>query len=277
MARTKILLLLTLLAVIPAVSAFQFNVKVAGTADASTYDIEYMNETNVIHEMNVTVENPASAGCNYYLEGNYRKGGETERIYSNAYKMWPGESERMQIHYLPLDYNGTVQADIDLLYCGIQKNLTSFEFNATQLNEADTDVESDTVKVKRNNAEINLPVTEGHLIPSETPAYWKVGRAEIANRTSKIRYEPTIFKEEKQIKYTVVDGEGEILGTTTVELTEPEPTLKEKLLNNKWLIFAGLFVASLIGNAYLLRKKIVPEKVREKLAELEMGDRSIKK
>ena len=279
MARSKVLLLLVALILsVGAGSALNFDVDVASEANVSVVDIKYDNSTSSFHNFNATIENYASVGCTYNLRAVYEHSdGQKEIRYSNSYKLWPGSNQVAEINYFPENYTGTVDAKVEIVFCDQKKDVKSFEFNSTENITLENEVESSTLQVNDNQAQVEFSVEKGHLVPHEMPAYWKTGYSEIVNGSATLEYNPPIFSEEKKLNYAVFSGEGEIIGETTVSLKNPEPTLKEKILDSKWLIFAGLFIVSLAGNGYLLRRKIVPDEVREKLAELEFGDRDIKK
>lgn len=278
MARTKAILLLTLLLVFTTglTSAFDIKISVDPVTEANLYNPSYANSTEGIQNFNVTLENHASVGCKYYLRGRFQHGNQTETRYSNPYASWPGESKVLELKYLPMNYRGNIRSDIDITYCGSEKNVSSFEYNHTKKHVSKNMVTSETTKSNITSTSIEIPVSKGTLMPKKVPPYWKAGSAKIENNTAKVNYDAEIFRKKENITYTVIDSSGEVLGETKVSLKEPEPTLKERILERKWLIFAGLFFASLIGNGYLLRRKIIPESVREKLGELELGDRDIK-
>lgn len=286
MDRDKIFLLLAVLAVTPTAVAINFQVNIDAVADAGVYESRYTKETSGIQNFNVSVENIASAGCTYYLRGRYKEGNRTVERYSHGYALWPGNSTLMELKHLPINYTGAVKADIDMIYCGVERNVSSFKFNMTERKIVDSKIESETVEVDGDRAKIMLPVSEGELIPHEVPAYWKVGSTQVSDGIATIRYDPTIFRSDKEITYTVLDSDGDIIGDTTVKLDVPEPTLLERLKAKSGLILAVFLLLSLGLNLYQGRRRVVPEKVRRlvsKVAEAvrselsDFGDRDIRR
>lgn len=258
-------------------SALNIQVKVPPEVKASIYDVQYQNSTDLVHSMNFTLENPASVGCAYAVRGRFDKGGAVNTVYSKSYEMWPGEARLLELNYIPQNYTGTVRADIDLLYCDRAENITSYRFESEKSNWPNTRIESRTIEATDRKAKIETSFQNGKLIPITSPPNWRTGSATLTNSSATLEYDAPIFSHERNITYALIDEEGELVGKTEVSLKNPEPSLKEKILEKKWLIFAALFIVSMAGNGYLLRRKIIPEEVREKLAELEFGDRDIKK
>ncbi|WEL19277.1 hypothetical protein [Candidatus Nanohalococcus occultus] len=270
MDRTALLLLI--LALVPAATSVDFKVNVAGQSGDAVFNAN-SSTSGDLHRFNATLENPSSVGCQYHLRGEFTRGNLTERRYSNAYRMWPGETSDIELSYVPVNYTGQVRADIDLMYCDTTRNISDYAFNVSNPAFNNT-YASETLEVTENSATASFSLENATLVPVQAPSYWKVGSTSIVNRTAQIDYTPTLFQEEKQIQFAVIQNNS-IEGTTTVLLESPPPTLKEKLLDKQLEIIAGLLAFSLLANLFMARKKILPDKVLEKLSEIETN-RSIR-
>jgi hypothetical protein len=130
----------------------------------------------------------------------------------------------------------------------------------TESTSINSSVDSRTVSVSENSAVVDV---EGDtLIPQKEPSYWKTSSADVTNGTTQIEYDAPIFDEREEITYTVLEN-GEIKGSTTVSL-EPEPSLKEKLLDRKLEIALGLLGISVLANLLLILKHLgLIEKIRQ--------------
>lgn len=258
-------------------TALNIEVKVPPEVKASVYDVNYGNSTSLVHSMNFTLENPASVGCSYAVRGRFDKGGSIDTVYSKAYDTWPGTAQFVELDYIPQNYTGTVEADIDLFYCDKSENITDYSFESTEYNWPDKEINSKTLIATDRQAKIETSFQNGKLVTIKSPPNWRTGSAKLVNGSATIDYKAPIFRQDRNITYGLIDESGRMVGKTEVSLKNPEPTLKQKILQKKDLILAGLFIASLIGNLYLLRRKIVPEEVRERVNEIEFSDRDLKK
>ena len=268
--------LILALALVPVVTGLDFQIGINSEADVSTVNPQYDNSTQGVHNYNVSVENPASIGCSYHLIGRFEYKNRTEVVRSQSYGLWSGSTETARLQFVPLNYTGEVDADIDVGYCSHQKNVTSYRFNVTEETVAESRFESETLEADENSAEISIKVENGRLVPIDTPGYWNVASAEIVNGTSSLSYDAPLYQP-RDIEYAVIDEGGEIIGRTTVNTTSPEKTWRDKLRQNPWTVFALLLALSLVGNVYLLRKRLIPEILREKISDIEFGDRSVRK
>lgn len=271
MDRAAVFTVLLIFLIAPATS-IEFKVDVAGKSGDALFAANHSTGKDV-HTFNASLENPSSVGCNYYFRGEFERGNKTERRYSTSYGLWPGETVDAEINYAPVNYTGTVNADIDLLYCDTVRNVSDYSFEIA--NPAfNRTYDAKTLEVSENSVKVNFSVRNGTLVPVKTPPYWRVGSSEIDNHVAEIDYEPTLFQN-KSMTFAVMQN-GTIQGKAEVSLESPEPTLKEKLWDKRFRIALAVLAISVLGNLYLLREKILPEFVLEKIKEIETS-RSIKR
>jgi hypothetical protein len=231
------------------------------------------------------MENHGSVGCTYRLKADVEYGETEFTRYSPGYALWPGDSQLAELKFLPLDYNGTVETNVSLNYCGQSKHVEYFEFNFTESKTVDSRVEARTLEANNTNAVIEMPVGNATLIPQEYYPRWRVGSTEVRNGKAFLEYDAPIFRRTDNITYTVLDEEGDVIGETEVSMVEPGPTLRERVMALMPQLLGGLLAVSLLGNLYLGRRRVVPERIRVVLAEAwqrvrteleEFGDRDIK-
>ncbi len=245
---------------LPAASSLSFNVNVDALTDHSFKDMEYRENVSGLQEINATVENVGSIGCTYRLRADFRQGNQTFERFSSPEPLYQGDYDRMEIKFIPEEYVGEIEANISLEYCGQKEQVDSLTFNVTDSTSINSTVDSRTISVNQESA--FLEVRGDLLVPEKEPSYWKTSSAEITNGTAEIEYDAPIFDEREEITYTVLE-DGEIRGSTTVSL-EPEPTLKEKLLDRKLELALGLLGISVLANLLLiLKQRGLIEKVRE--------------
>lgn len=272
MARYAFAALVLVIFISPA-AAIDFQVDIAGEAEASVYNVQNTTQGD-LHEFNLTMENPSSVGCEYFLRGEFERGNATERRYSNGYSVWPGSSTDMELKYVPVNYTGQVNADIDLIYCDTVRNVTDYSFNVSTSTFEST-FETETLEVDEESARARFSIENATAVPVRAPPFWRVGSSEIVNRKARLDYRPSLFQHEESITYALMEN-GTIQGRAEVSLEAPEPTLKEKIMEKRFEIASALAFILLLGNLYLLRSRILPEKVLESIREMET-DRSIKR
>jgi uncharacterized beta-barrel protein YwiB (DUF1934 family) len=259
MVKTALQLLLIIF-LLPAVFGISFKIDVAELTDHSFKGLEYSENISELQEINATVENVGSIGCTYRMRADFQQGNQTFERFSSPEPLWQGEYDRMEIKYIPEEYTGEVGTNISLEYCGQKKQVDSFSFNVTENTTISAEVESRTIESRDESARIE--VKGDTLIPQIEPSYWKTSSAEINNGTAEIEYDAPIFDQREEITYTVLE-DGEIKGSTNVSL-EPEPNLKEKLLDRKLEIVLCLLGISVLSNLLLiLKQRGLIEKIRQ--------------
>lgn len=250
MDRIKIQVLFIIL-LIPSVSSLSFNIDVEELADHSLKDVEHSANVSQLQEINATVENVGSIGCTYRIKADFQKGNQTLERFSSPQPLWQGEYERLEINYIPTNYKGEIETNLSMTYCGQEKQVDSFNFTVTENTTVNSTLKSRTISSDDERARIEV---EGdRLVPQEEPSYWKTSSTNIVNGTAEIEYDAPIFDQREEITYTVLE-DGEIKGSTTVNL-EPEPTLKEKILDRKLEITAAVLAISILGNILLILKQ----------------------
>lgn len=226
-------LLASLIVLVGSGAALDFQVNVAPTPEAKTYApnssfADYFNAT-------VNIENPGSVGCSFRIKGDIRQGEQRITRYSSSYNMWPGDLQLAEFIYLPLNYSGTVNADLSLVYCDMEKELEDFSFDINRTVVPNSTIDSKTLEVNRTNAVAAIDVKRALLIPQQYPAYWKVGSVRAEDGRAVIEYEPTLFRKGESIVYTVVTN-GTIEGTTEIVL-EDQQTWYEEILSDLQAMF----------------------------------------
>jgi hypothetical protein len=200
-------------------AALDFDVNVEPTPEAGIFQ---PNSTHGNYfNASASIENPGSVGCEFRVKGDIQQGGQDLTRYSAPYSMWPGDIDRAEFLYLPINYTGKVEANLSLQYCDREKNIDSYSFNMSERVIPNSTIKSKTLEVNKTNALVSLGVEEAVLIPQQYPAYWKVGSVRVNNSRALIEYDPTLFKKGEEIEYTVIRN-GTVEGKTKVVLEDQE-------------------------------------------------------
>jgi len=231
-------------------TALSFSVNIDSVTDADAHFPKHDDNTTLVHETGVTLENTGSIGCVYRLKGKYRYGNKTQIRYSNPYPLRPSQTVDAELFFLPENYSGNVQVQLYSTYCDRENLIEEFNFTSLSQNIANNTLESRTRDVTEESAEVEVETEQGILVPQETPPYWKASSAKIRNGSATIHYDPPIYDDSRNLTYTVVNKEG-ILGTTKIRLKE-QTTYMERLKENAVRILAVLLAFSLILNTKVL-------------------------
>jgi hypothetical protein len=260
MAGNKILVLTVLgLFLASGSTALELDIDVAPLTDHRATDIEYRENFSNFQEINASIENVGSIGCQYRLRAQIDRKNTTFTRYSKKKALWPGDSARLELHDYPINYTGVTGAQLQVQYCGQTKNISQFNYTNTENVTTDKTLESRTRELNSERVSIKTGVEEGLMIPQEIPPYWKTGSATVENSTAEIEYEPTIFKEGEEFRYLVLNqSTHEPEGVTTVKLETPQ-TLWDKLIEKKLQIILTLLFISLTGNMVLIHDKKTEE------------------
>lgn len=234
------------------VSGLTFDVNVDALTDSSEYGIEYRNNTTV-QQINTTVLNGGSIGCQFRLKGEFRYANETQTRYSSPHALFPGADELIQLYFIPENYTGTVQTTLYSDYCGQEKQLTQFNFTSPESVISNQTVESKVLTLNSSASSVEIDHQNGRLVPKDTPAYWKAGSSDIVNGSTVIEYDAPIFTEGRNLTYTVLNADNELVGETEIYLKSPEPTLLDKVYQNIWKLLLGLSVFLNLG---LIAKRV---------------------
>lgn len=227
MARVQVTVLLTaLFFLISSGATLDFNVQVAPTPEASTFQPNSSSEN--YFNATVVLENSGSIGCEYRVRGDILQGDQELTRYSSSYRMWPGDIEDAEFVYLPINYTGDVKANLSLEYCEREKYIDSYSFQSEERIEPNRSIESKTLEAEERRSLVSFGVDEALLIPQEYPPYWKVGSVKVEEGKGRLEYNPTLFKEGEIIKYTVLQN-GSVVGYTEVVLEDEEKWYEELL------------------------------------------------
>jgi len=226
-------------------SAINFDVEVGALTESGEYGIQYRNNTTV-QQVNTTVLNSGSIGCQFRLKGDFQYANQTQTRYSNPYAMFPGAEEMMQIYFIPENYTGQVETTLYTEYCGEEEQIKEFNFTSPESVIANESIESQTLKVNQTSSKVKIDSENGRLVPKEAPAYWKTGSAKIANGTATVEYDAPVFTKGQNITYTVLDSRNNLVGETEVHLNVKE-TIWDRLENNILKILLGVSVLANLG------------------------------
>lgn len=259
MARLKGLVAgIALLTLVSGAAGINFDVKISDITSYNAVDFNYTENPERLQTTNITIENTGSIGCRYRLRAEFNQSGKVVERWSQGYALWPGEAKLLSLSYLPINYTGPVDAELELHYCGRTADLENFSFNYTEKVTTNRTVGNRVLEVNSSSASVKLDVENGVLLPEESPAGWKTPSAQIKEGKAVVEYEPTLFHPEREITYSVYSG-GEVVGTTTVKL-DYQPTLLERLQKNAVEIVLGVSV--LLNLLLLLRPGIARERLK---------------
>jgi|AntRauMinimDraft_2_1070382.scaffolds.fasta_scaffold00551_3 hypothetical protein len=236
--KEKIIFLTAIVFLISTASALQFGVEIGALTDSSEYGTEYRNNT-AVQQINTTILNAGSVGCEFRLKGEFEYANQTQIRYSSPYALFPGSEAMMQLYFIPENYTGQVDTTLYSEYCGQEKLIKEFNFSSPESVVSNNTMESITRSVGTTSSIIDIESENGRFVPKEAPAYWKVGSADIVNGTATIEYDAPIFREGENLTYTVLDSRNNIVGETEVYL-KAENTLIDRLEENLYKILFGV-------------------------------------
>jgi len=250
MAGTKVKALLISTAAVlllSSASAVSFKVQVSDVTGYNSVDLDHSAEDSVLN-VNTTVRNTGSIGCNYRLSARIETDNGTDQAWSGSKPLFPGSSSLFELNHVVYNYTGPVNASVGVSYCGEERNIGDFTVNITDRAVVNNSVNSEAVEVNSSSAVIDTEVEKGVLVPDEVPPGWKASSASLESGKASIQYDPTIFRPERNISYFVMGEDGEVRATTSVSL-DHAPGLLEKVLDNRFRI---LLVLSILINVALL-------------------------
>lgn len=226
---------------VPAASA-DLKVHISDILDHDAIELDYNQDVQHIQNVNLTIENTGSIGCNYRVMVQERN----STYYSTKEPLWPGDSAFFEVDYVLENVTGQINSSVTVEYCGTDTAVESFSYNATagvfEPDSIDTTASSTTA----SSTEVDLDLEEGKLVPKESPPMWRAASASIEEGKAQLSYDPPIFREEVLSYYAVVDGE--VVGTTDVELSE-----KERMIGLREVLVSLLLISVSI-NLYLVAR-----------------------
>ncbi|MFT4892381.1 MAG: hypothetical protein ACI8Z7_000153 [Candidatus Nanohaloarchaea archaeon] len=251
---------LTVLFAVSGASALQVDINIQEITDHGAYEFDYRDNVTSFQEMNVTVENLGSIGCTYRMRAVLEGENFSEIAHSEGYELWPGDTALMTVRHLPLNYTGKVQSDVYLNYCGQEKLIEQVNYSIENRQSTNNTLESETLEANASGARIRTEeVQEGVMIPEETPAGWEVSSSMVEEGVASASYSAPIFDKRRNITYSVVRPDGELVGTTDVNLN-PEITVTEMLKDNVWKILLLISLMFNLGLLYTHKVKPLSEK-----------------
>lgn len=250
-------LLITVLAlfIIASASAVSFKVQVSDITGYNSVDLSHGVNNSIIN-VNTTVRNTGSIGCNYRLSAVFHTENETDQAWSSPHPLFPGASSFIELNHVVYNYTGQVNASVGVSYCGEERDIGNFTLHVNQNKTVNNSISSDIVQMNSSSAKLKTDIKEGILIPDEVPAGWKASSSSIDNGKASIEFEPTIFHPEREISYFVLNKEGEVEGTTTISLNH-SPGIMERVFENRFKILLALSVLINLALLFSLRSSIV--------------------
>ncbi|MFB6193234.1 MAG: hypothetical protein ABEK00_03195 [Candidatus Nanohaloarchaea archaeon] len=254
MVKNKALaLLVTGFFLVGGTSAISLHVSIDSITKADVKNVQYQNSTS-INDVNTSIMNTGSIGCQYRLKMAYSYRNKTYSSYSSNKALWPGSSELAELKAPVFNYTGPVNSTLYVEFCDQTKKVADFTFNSTENITINNTLDSTTVKASSRQAKIQLDVQEGVLIPIDTPAYWKASSVEIENGSATVEYQAPIFDSDENLTYMVKHGD-QILGKTKVELKAQKTLLDTIMSVNRKLLY-GLIALLAALNLFLLQRTL---------------------
>lgn len=246
--------LLTLL-LISSASAVSFKVQVSDITGYNSVGLDHGVEDSVVN-VNTTVRNTGSIGCNYRLSGVFETENGTEQAWSSSRPLFPGASSLMELNHVVYNYTGPVEASIGVSYCGEERDIGNFSFEVNSSEVVNNSVSSTVSKVNSSSAVLETEVEEGVLVPDEVPAGWKVSSARVEGGETVAEFEPTIFHPEREISYFVLGENGKVQGTTAISL-ESNQGLVDRLMENRFKVLLAFSALINLALVFSLRSSIL--------------------
>lgn len=241
--------MISAIAMVSGVSATNVNAEVDAMAEMDGYDVSAQSHPTGMREINLTVENSGSVGCNYRIMANLRYGNTSRRRYSDPEPVLAGGIAKPDLFFVALNYTGNVSGSVYSSFCGQREHLRNLSFAVDSGQTRVPAVNSTTVSVDDDYVNVSVNMEEGYLVPRKTPPYWKAGSARVEDGEASISYDPPLFDTSESLEYVLVNGSGAV-ATTKVDL-EVERTFLQRILDRLEASLAPLLGASLLLNVLL--------------------------
>lgn len=251
----SLLIGLTALLLVSSASAVSFKVQVSDITGYNSVGLDHGVEGSVVN-VNTTVRNTGSIGCNYRLSGVFETENGTDQAWSDSKPLFPGASSLLELNHVVYNYSGPVEASIGVSYCGEERDIGNFTFEVNNSEVVNNSVSSSASSVNSSSAVLETEVEEGVLVPDEVPAGWKASSVKVEDGEAVAEFEPTIFHPEREISYFVVGENGEVEGTTTVSLNR-SPGLVERIMDNRFKVLLGFSALINLALIFRLRSSIL--------------------
>ncbi|MFT4867852.1 MAG: hypothetical protein ACI9LV_000462, partial [Candidatus Nanohaloarchaea archaeon] len=241
-------------------TGLKVDINIEEITDHGAYEFQYRDSVESFQEMNVTVENLGSIGCTYKMRAVLDGENLSEIEHSRGYELWPGDTALMKIRHMPLNYTGEIQSDVYLSYCGQEELIGEANYTVEERQVSNSTVETETVSVDSSGAEVRTAeLQNGYMIPEEAPAGWEVASSTVEDGKTRVSYDAPIFDNRRDITYSVVSSDGELVGTAEVNLN-PEKSLLEMVEQNIWKILLVMSLLLNLGLVYNQKVKPLSEK-----------------
>lgn len=254
----RLLPLLVIVALSTHAASLSFNVQIGTEAKMDAYHLQYRNSTETVQNLNMTVENTGSVGCDYRIRADFRYKNLTKTRYSKGYSLWPGATTTAKLLFIPENHTGEVNASVYSMFCDQKKFVDNVSFESREKNLVNRSFNSTTVEVSETGARIEMNVDNATLLPRETPPYWKASHSQLVNGTAELEYDPPIFSDEEELEYTLVKNNS-IVGSTTVSLEEKKTYLDRLSQRSTEILALLLFYVSVLASKLLLDRYLLRE------------------
>lgn len=251
MVKTKSLILISLVFLMPMASAINFDASIQGNATFSERHVNYKEDVSQLQEVNLSVINTGSIGCSVRLVSAFNN---SERAYSQEKPLWAGENTYLELTEI-FKEGGAYQGALYLEYCGEREELRQFNFTAEGLDENLTEINSTTLEANNDRINVSVPVEEGLLVPEGTPHYWKVSSGEVVNGTASVDLDAPIFDSSETVRFMLYNqssGDPEAFTQVSMQEVEPETTLADRIASTVRENSLTLISISLILNLLLI-------------------------
>lgn len=259
--KIPILVLISILAITTS-TGIGVEINLDSLAKQGVKDINYPENFSDTFHLNASVNNPGSVACQYQLRADTNQTDDKViNSYSNKETIYPGQTARLKLYQIPLNYSGKIQGDLTVEYCGKKEKVENF--TTESLNQTELQIQNKTHEPREKTVNKTITTIETGkkientiLIPYDTPGYWKVQPAKVENKSAVLKYEAPVFEKWRNITYIAVNQETqEPIAKVKTDLNE-NPTLKEKITRNKYqTLLAISIILNLATITYIHRRK----------------------
>lgn len=248
MAGHKVPLLLALAIVFAGAStALVFDISVDEEVRHDFKDFTYQEEVENLQNINVSVMNTGSIGCQFQLRASFNSSRNPVTRYSQPHSLWPGQTARLSVYYSP-DEVGERKANISLETCRGWQEKRAVNFTVENTSNNNKSIEYKKLDATESQIKVSTGVEDAMAVPEESPSFWEVPHAQVKDGKANLSYEPEIYSAEENITYKMVNrSTGEALGSLEVSVGD-EKTFWD-YLKVEWL--SAAFLVSMLLNVVL--------------------------
>ena len=254
------LLLTSLLILTGFSSALVFELSVDQDLKYNTQDLRFDESVDTLQNLNLSVTNTGSVGCNFRLKASYNRSDRKITRYSDSHALWPGQEARFVTYYIP-EEPGEKTANLSLRTCRGWEEIQQVNFSVQNASSAPEE-KLDYVKTGAEKGEVNIEVglEDGLAVPQETPPYWKAGSVPIKNGSANLTYTPEMYRGTENISYRIVNKTSKsVLGGVEVSVVEKKSFLEKITVLH---VSVALMISLLLNIVLIARKHLSLELFR---------------